>query len=356
MAKILYATNCSRGILLQDVIFEYSDKISKGEYLPIRSKTGRRNFSHYLSMMGHEVDLLVDTHRASNEYLRAFFHRNAKVLRTKDVQDFFKKANVVNGKDCNHRFFSAPNLFTMPTIARILDLSKYDMVICDSASEWLALDKKQWQEVFDEVHLKESFYGNMLDESLGLARLFEWIDSPFQHKDTLDMGKKKTLYSLDILREKLREELLKIDNLFYVRGYPGGKKEPFSPLGEFFRAEGAVACENALDAIFSPIDEEKEYRYHIDEFITKDFFEKLPQVKYVRENNKINRDILFDGFNTSSLLNNPKNPKDSIFHNSGHTLCFDSLTTENYADLVFGIQRFTNKGYEELSKVVDKLV
>jgi hypothetical protein len=356
MAKFLYATNCSRGVLLQDVIFNYSEKVSKGEYLPMRRTAGRRNFSHYLSMMGHEVDLLVDTHKASDQYLRAFFHRNAKALRTKEVEDFFFKANTSNGKDCNHRFFSAPNLFSMPIIAKIIDLSKYDMVICDSAAEWLALDKEGWQSIFDELHLTESFYGEILNDSLGLARLFEWIDSPFQHKDTQDMGDKKTLYSLDMLRGGFREKLLDIDNLFYARGYPGTEKELFSPLGDFFRAEGATNCEKALDAIFSPIDENKEYRYHIDEIITKDIFEKLPQIEYVRKNNRIDRRTLFEGFNSAILLNDPQNSKDSIFHNCGRALCFENLSKENYGELFFGTQRFTNKGYEELSKVADGLV
>ena len=355
MAKILYATNCSRGVLLQDVIFEYSNKASKGEYLPVRKIAGRRNFSHYLSEMGHEVDILIDIYRTTDQYLTGFFHINSKILRSRGVKDFFAKANRSNGKDCNHRYFSAPNLFTMPTIAKMINLTEYDMVICDSAVEWLSLDNKGWQEIFDEIHLRESFYGEMLNDSIGLARMLEWIDSPFQHEDTRDMGKKKTLYSLDILREGFREKLSKIDNLFFARGYPQNVKG-FGALGEFLRAEGKENCEKALDAIFTPIDEDKEYRYHIDEFITKDIFEKLPQIKEIRKTNKINKETLLDGFDSDILKNEPSNPKDSIWQPIDNTLKFESLTTENFQDLLFGVQRFTNKGYKELSLVVDKML
>ena len=345
MAKILYVTNCSRALLSTDLIWAQSlekKRVNKMAYLPIRRIAGRRNFSHYLCDMGHEVDLLVPDEG------RSLVHRNAKVV-TNSASALFQKSI----DDGHLKFLAPPTILCMPTLAKEMNLARYDMVICDSASEYIALKKKEWYHVFDRLNLKNSIYGSFLDDSLGLANILNWIDSPFQHPESEDMGELKTLFSADMLRENLRPKLAKIDNLFYAQGFRDGVA---SPMDDFYSADTAEKCEQCLDAIFTPIDENKEFRYHGDEFISKEIFDELPQIKKVRKENKIDKRTLFDGFPTAIMMHSPPDEKDTIRQLCDQFICFDSLTTENFADLFFGISRFTNKGYRELSEAANALL
>ena len=346
MSKILYLTNCSAGIFDQVPIWNISKFIRSRSYL--RNDFFKKNLSHYLCDMGHEVDFLVNSFPKIQPTDLTHFDSRAKLINNPDTEIFFEK--LCGGiEPYEQRYFACPNIFTINALSEIINLNKYDAVVIDSRTELAALKKNFWHKIFQPGLFEP------ISKCVDMHNIINWIDSPGQTKELKEMGESKLFYNLDLLKTEIRKSLAKIDNLFPVMIATSNKElqaEQYYPR-VLIEALKTKDIEKIKSLFFSKIPNSI-YRYHSDQFIEEDFFKNSSIF-----GDKFDLDNLFKRFPLTSALRTkaPKSKEDSIFNFHENTIALDkSLSEDNFNKYYLGTQRYTNEGYRSLAQSIDSAV
>lgn len=346
MSKILYLTNCSAGIFDQVPIWNISKFIRSRTYL--RNDFFKKNLSHYLCDMGHEVDFLVNSFPKIQPSDLTYFDSRAKLINNADTKIFFEE--LCSGiEPYEQRYFACPNIFTINALSEVINLNKYDAVVIDSRTELAALKKNFWNKIF-----QPGLFGP-ISKCVNMYDIINWIDSPGQTEELKEMGKVKPFFNLDLLKSEIRKSLGKIDNLFVVQiavSNENLQNEEYYPklLTEALRTKDIKKIKSLF---FSKIPNTI-YRYHADQFIEEDFFKESSIFS-----DKFDLDNLFKVFPLTSLFRTkaPKNKEDSMFYFHENTVALnESLNEENFNKYYLGAQRYTSEGYRSLAQSLDSAV
>lgn len=358
MKKILYITNCSSGIFEQYSIWCASRYCSSKGFIKI-PQVGL-NFSHFLIEIGYEVDVLLNAYPKIQPHEAKQMHPRSKILETAEIKDFFAK--LCSGTSTEAlREFAYPNTWCLPGLSEVINFNKYHMVILDSNTEIISFNKKKWYQIFHAHKSNSSF--DILSKCVDMHEVIRWIDSPSHDKYVYQsMGNNKLFHNTDLIKEYIAPNINKLDNVFLRTPQPSAinyDKDPISILSNHASADYSLL----LDCIFSKI-EGSNFRYKLDEFISEDFFERLPGVVASHKSKKLEVEKLFKNTYSAAFLaikNLSKAKKDRFFEDrmeisKNKISPLDSVSINNFSDYYFGFFRFTNKAYASASDLVDSLL
>lgn len=362
MAKILYATNCSAGIFHQSISWACSRMVTSKTLLDLKH-VEKYNLSHALCELGHEVDILTEKN-IDWKTVRSDFDKRSKILQDADIDNFFKRitSNTRFRKD-----FAPPNIFFMPAASKIINFNNYDMVVVDSNCEMIGATREEWYHMLQSAGVFHRDSALALKDCVEIKDIINWLDSPFQTKETENMGNRKLLYSAEILDQQIRPNLEKIDNLFYlVRAGTETAAETSSNtivaskvMQEAINKSGKNNVEKALDMIFTPI-KDSVFRYQLDEFISNDLFDKIPEIVEARKNKRIDKKTFFRKFRSGVLScefteESTVKRKNILDLTKNKIFLGTELNQENFTDHIFGCLRLTRKGYKAAASYIDGL-
>lgn len=358
MKKILYITNCSSGMFEQYSIWYASKYCSSKGFVKV-PQVGL-NFSHFLIEMGYEVDVLLNAYPRIQPHEVRLMHPRAKILETPDIKDFFIK--LCNGTSNEAlREFAYPNTWCLPGLSEVINFQKYHMVILDSNTEIISFNKKKWHKIFYSHKSNLSF--NILSKCVDMNEVIRWIDSPSHDKYVYSaMGNNKLFHNTDLVKEYIAPSINKLDNVFLRTPQPSVINNDNDPISIY--ANNTSADYNLLlDCFFSKI-EGSNFRYKLDEFISEDFFERLPGVVASHKSKKVDLTKLFKNTYSAAFLALEDLPKmkkdrfteDKIEISKNKIYPLDNVSINNFSDYYFGFFRFTNKAYASASDLVDSLL
>lgn len=241
MAKILYATNSTRGQFDGRCNFE---KFSK-----------YKNLAYYLCESGHDVSVLIETNsRAGNSILNQCFHSKCSL-------------ELINKTDFNHKKsdtdkFCNINFLTLPFFLNKIDLGSYDLILIDSSWEFRTRPHEEWYQVLDYLKSSDEYIFDALREILPLNGFLANLDLPSK-KTQLNPAGLQTFFPEHYTHEFIRPHFNSIKNLYQIQ-------VPLVQMQSLFKSKKEEDKHDLIESFFTRGGANSETRLHFDSYLTKE--------------------------------------------------------------------------------------
>jgi len=239
MAKILYATNSTRGQFDARSNFK---KFSK-----------YKNLAYYLCELGHEVSVLIETNsRAGNSILNQCFHANCSL-------------ELINIPDLNHKKsdtdkFCNINFLTLPFFLNKIDTDKYDLIIMDSSWEFNTRLHEEWHNVLGELRSSDEYIFDSLSEILPLNGFLAHLDLP-SRKTKLNPAGLQTFFPQHYTNEFIKPYYNSLEKFYQLQ-------LPLAKMQSVFKSKKEKDKHDFIESLFTPVGNGSEVRLHFDSYLT----------------------------------------------------------------------------------------
>jgi hypothetical protein len=334
MAKILYATNSTRGQFDGRCNFQQFSKY--------------KNLAYYLCESGHDVSVLIETNsRAANSILNQCFHSKCS-------------PELINITDLNHKKsdtdkFCNINFLTLPFFLNKINTDEYDLILMDSSWEFRTRPHEEWHHVLQYLKSSDEYIFDCLSEILPLNGFLANLDLPSK-KTTLNPAGLQTFFPLHYVDQFIKPYYNSLEKFYQIQ-------LPLSKMQSIFKSKKEQDKNDIIESFFTPAGKDTKSRLHFDSYLTSEENDSLElaaaSMKFLRLNKK-GSDFykIFSTQRNVGILELISGPRIK----TGQTdfdFCDKQFVPEKggpLRDLIFECHRLTQLSYAQISSQIENIL
>ena len=334
MAKILYATNSTRGQFDSRCFF--------------KKFSNYKTLAYYLCELGHDVSVLVETNaRAGNSVRNQCFHTKCslELIQTKEL----------NHKKTDTREFCNINFLTLPFFLSKIDTDKYDLIIMDSSWEFRTRPHEEWHGVLRRLRLEDEYIFDAISEIIPLNGLLAHLDLP-NNKTKLNPAGLQTFFPQNYTNDFIRPYYNSLDKFYQIQ-------LPLAKMQSVFKSKKEEDKLDLIDSFFTKGGKNSDSRLHFDSYLTmsenKTIESAKSDMKFLFSNNKGEKFYkIFSDHRNAAILELISGSKIK----TGHTdfdFCDRQFISEKkgpLGDLIFECHKLTQFSYAKISQEIQSLL
>ncbi len=334
MAKILYATNSTRG--------QFDARCN------FRKFSQYKNLAYYLCEFGHEVSVLVETNsRAGNSILNQCFHTNCSL-------------ELINTKDLNHKKsdtskFCNINFLTLPFFLNKIDIDKYDLIIMDSSWEFSTRPHEEWYHILEILRTEDEYIFDSISEILPLNGFLGHLDLPSK-KTKLNPAGLQTFFPQNYTNEFIKPYYNSLKKFYQVQ-------LPLVKMQSVFKSRKEHDKQDLIESFFTTGDSSTEAKLHFDGYLTqsenKVIDSIVPDMKFLHSNKHgVEFYKIFSEHRNTAILELISGSKIKQ-GNTDFDFCDKQFIPKKQGklrDLIFECHRLTQFSYAQISQEIHSLL